>query len=66
MFFCIHFTSDKAISFVFLDAEFTYFQHGVGYNGFADEEKRLRRVMNGEIKMALKSLIKHRRKDMIR
>ena len=65
MFFCIHFTSDKAISFVFLDAEFTYFQHGVGYNGFADEEKHRCRVMNGRINTALKSHMKHRRKDMM-
>ena len=66
VFFCIHFTNSKAMSSVFLDANFTYFQHEVGYNGFADEEKHRCRVMNGRINTALKSRMKHRLKDMMK
>jgi hypothetical protein len=32
----------------FLDGYFTYFSHGVRYNGSADEERPSRRVMNDE------------------
>ena len=40
---------------VFLDCYFTYFRPVVRYNEFADEEKRLCRVMNGKIKERLRA-----------